>query len=267
MKKMKKVLCMLLAAVITVSMGLAVGGQEAQAADKLKAPKAMRCGVGQRNSNYVRLPIASKTDVIKDIKVYKGKAKTKNVVIKKTYKSLDDTNPYVGYSIYAKKAGKYTVKYNVYNGKKKGKTKKFTVHAKGYGDPISSVTINKKNVTKFNANYNPTSSYYTSKSKVKIKFKAAAGCKIKKITMSYYDKNGKYVTKNIKNGKTVKLGTYAEGYSSDYSWSREAYARTTFTVYYVDRYSQYQYEDGEMDSDTYYVYKKATKWYKPSYED
>lgn len=265
MKKMKKVLCLLLAAVITVSMGLAVNGQEAQAADKLKAPKAMRCGVGQRNSNYVRLPIASKTDVIKNIKVYKGKSKSKNLVIKKTYKSLDETNPYVGYSIYAKKAGKYTVKYNVYNGKKKGKTKKFTVHAKGYGDAIASVSINKKNVTKFNANYYPVSSYYTSKSKIKIKFKAAAGCKIKKVTMSYYDKNGKYVTKTIKNGKTVKLGAYGESYSSNYSWSKDTYARTEFTVYYVDKYDQYDYENGEMASDTYYVYKKAKKWYKETY--
>lgn len=264
MKKMKKMMCLLLAAVMVLSAGFAVNGTEAEAADAntLKAPKAVRCGVGASNGRYVEIPLTSKTGDIKDIKVYKGKKKTSNLVVKKAYVYRDETEPTAELRIYAKKAGKYTVKYNVYaDGKKTGKTRKFTVNAKGYGSVLSSVTINKKNVTKYVANYEPTS-YYTTKDKIKVKFKAAAGCKVKKIEMVYRDKNGKEVVKKIKNGKKVKLGQYAGYRSTSYSWSKDMWAVTTFRITYVDKYSQYDTKAERTTS--FNVYKRAKKWYDSS---
>lgn len=260
MKKRKNIMCLILAAVMTFSVGFAVNGTDAKAADKISAPKTVRCGVGEYNRNSVVIPLASNTYTVKNVKAYKGKTKTTNLVVKKTYTSRSETNPYVGYSVYAKKAGTYTVKYDVYaNGKKKGKTKSFTVKASGYGDAISSVTINKKNVTKYVANYQPTS-YYTTKNKIKVKFKAASGCKIKKIEMTYYDKNGKEVTKRVKNGSTVTLGKYAESYSYGTSSGKSLWASTRFTITYVDKYDQY--DSKEKQTTSYTVYKRATKWYK-----
>lgn len=264
MKKMKRIMCFLLAAVMTLSVGFAVNGTEAKAADEnaRKAPKAVRVGVGERYSSYVTIPLASKTDVVKNIKVYKGKSKTKNVVLKRVEKSSYETDAYVRYAVRAKKAGNYTVKYNVYaDGKKKGKTQKFTVYAQGYGNSISKVTVNKKNITKFINAYTPSRYYYTTKNTVKMKFTPAKGCKIKKVEMIYRDKNGKEVTKKIKNGKKVKLGQYAEAYSSENYSGKDLYAETTFKVTYKDRCDD--------EENTYYVYvmKKTKKTCKYVYED
>lgn len=269
MRKMRRIMCLLLALVMTLSVGFAVNGTEAKAADdKLKAPKNVRCGVGMANSSSVNIPVASKEKKgdVKNIKVYdsKGKKKSKNAVVKKTRLYRSDSNQsYASLSLYAKKAGKYVVKYDVFeNGKKKGKTRQFTMKANGYGTALSSVAINKKETRKYIEGYYPTT-YYTTKDKITIKFKAAAGCKIKKIEMSYYDKNGKWVTKKVKNGKKVTLGKYAESYSYSSGSSKDMWAETRFTITYTDKYDQYNTKAKKTTS--YYVYKKATKWYKETY--
>lgn len=266
MKKMKKMMCLLLAAVMVFSVGFAVNGKEAKAAEaenKMPVPKAVRCGVGAYNDNYVSIPLAKNTSTVKNIKVYKGKKKTKNLVVKKVYTSRSEVEPYAEYRLYAKKSGKYTIKYNVYTDGKKGKTQQIKVRAQGYGNSIESVTINKKNIRKYIADYSPNYTYYTTKDKVKVKFKAAKGCKIKKIEMTYYDKNGKEVTKKIKNGKKVTLGKYAYSRSSSYSSAKDMWAYTTFKVTYKDSY------DKNNEDPTYEVKiaKKAKAWYKEANTD
>lgn len=258
MKKMKKLMCLLLAAVMVFSVGFAVNGTEAKAAETKPVPKAVRCGVGASNGSYISIPLAKNTSTIKNIKVLKGKTKTKNLVVKRVYTYRGEDTPYAEYRIYAKKSGKYTIKYNVYTDGKKGKTQQIKVRAQGYGAAIDSVTVNKKNIRKYVANYSPNYTYYTSKDKVRVKFKASKGCKIKKIEMTYYDKNGKEVTKKIKNGKKVTLGKYASSSSSSYSSSKNMWAYTTFKVTYKDSY------DKNNEDPTYEVRiaKKATKWYK-----
>lgn len=264
MKKMRKVMCLLLAMVMTLSVGFAVNGTEAKAADnKLKAPKAVRCGIGAANSAYVRIPLTAQNGDVKNITVYQGKKKSKKLVVKRTYVSRSETRPYAGLDIYAKKAGKYTVKYNVYaNGKKQGKVRQFVVNANGYGGALSSVTVDKKNVKKYIANYYPDT-YYTSKSKIKIKFKPAAGVKIKKIEVTYINKKGKEVTKAIKNGQKVTLSQNAMYDSSKYNWSTNIWARTQFTVTYVDKYDQYNTK--ELKTTNFSVYRRAAKWFKEAY--
>ncbi len=261
MKKMKRIMCLLLAAVMVFSVGFAVNGTEAEAADTTSAPKAVRCGVGASNGRDLSIPLASNTSTVKNIKVYQGKKKTKNLVVKRVYTNRDEETPYVEYRVYAKKSGKYTIKYNVYTNGKKGKTQQIKVRAQGYGSSIESVIVNKKNIRKYVANYRPDETYYTSKDKVTVKFKAAKGCKIKKIEMTYRDKNGKMVTKKIKNGKKVTLGKYASSRSSSYSSSKEMWAYTTFEITYKDSYNK--------NSDTSYVRiaRKAKGWYNASAED
>lgn len=251
MKGMKKIICHLLAVVMTLSVCFAVNGTEAKAADgQLKAPKHVRCGAGLSNGTSVDIPISAKKGDIKNIKVYKGKKKSKDAAAKKTYLYRSESyQSYATLQVHAKKAGKYIVKYDVYeDGKKKGKTRSFTVHADGYGDVISSVTIDKKNVTKYVSGYQPDGCY-TTKDKIKINFKVAKGCKIKKIEMTYFNKKGELVTKKIKNGQKVTLGNYA-GKSSD-SWSR--WASTRFDITYTDSYDQYSTKAKRTTS--YYVYK------------
>lgn len=248
---MKKIMCLLLTAVMTLSVGFAVNSPEAKAAgDKLKAPKNVRCGAGLSNGTSVDIPISAKKGDVKNIKVYKGKKKTKDAAAKKTYLYRSENyQSYVTLQIHAKKAGKYIVKYDVYeDGKKKGKTRNFTVHADGYGNVLSSVSIDKKNVTKYVSDYQPNGCY-TTKDKIKINFKVAKGCKIKKIEMSYYNKKGEYVTKKIKNGQKVTLGNYV-GKSSN-SWSR--WASTRFDITYTDSYDQYNTKANRTTS--YYVNK------------
>lgn len=279
MRKMKKTMYLLLALVMTLSVGFAVNGTEAKAADdKLKAPKNVRCGIGMANSGYAEIPVASmeKKGDVKNIKVYdsKGKKKTKDAVVRKTrlrrYSSKDSegSQSYAELQFYAKKAGKYVVKYDLYeNGKKKGKTRQFNIRANGYGKVLSSVVVDKKDIRKYVSGYNPDS-YYTTKDKISIKFKVAPGCKIKKIEMLYYDKNGKMKTKKIKNGQKVTLGKYGNSYTntSDSSYttsSKDMWAETTFRITYTDSYDQYNTK--AKQETYYYVYKKAAKWYKSKY--
>lgn len=264
MKKIKKILCILLAAVLCLGTGLAVNGQEAEAAGKVNAPKKAICGVGARYGNSFTVDLVEKSDTIKNIKAYQGNAKTKNLIVKKTYQFRGDDfstiEPYARIEFYAKKAGSYKIKFDVYkSSKKKRASRTVNVYANGTGGVISSVTIDGLNVSGYSGNYNP-SEYYTTKNSGKINFKLSKGYKIKSIKMIYHGKNGKEVTKTFKNGKKATFGKYAYSYSSSYSSSSEMWATTRFEITYKNAYAQNK--NGREGVVSYYVNKKASKWYK-----
>ena len=70
------------------------------------------------------------------------------------------------------------------------------------------------------------------------------GYKLKKIVVETYDKNGKRVTKTVKNNSVIKLGKYPYLYESGdktgdyYSMSTSMTAETAIYIYYLDKYTQ-----------------------------
>lgn len=222
------------------------------------------CGVGARYGNSFIVDLVEKNDSIKNIKVYQGNKKTKNLVVKRTYQyrgyDSSTTAPYARIEFYAKKAGSYKIKFDVYkNSKKKRASRTVNVYANGTGNVISSVTVDGWNVSGYSGNYSP-SEYYTTKNSGKINFKLSKGYKIKNIKMFYYNKNGKEVSKTFKNGKKATFGKYASSYSSSYSSGSEMWATTRFEITYKNAYAKNKSEREGVVS--YYVNKKASKWYK-----
>lgn len=269
MKKAKKHLCILLAAVLCLGTGLAVNGQEAEAAGKVVAPKKAICGVGASHASSFTVDLAEKGDTIKNIKVYQGSKRTKNLYVRKTYlnKGYESETyseaPYARINFYAKKAGTYKIKFDVYKSNKKKRTSRtVSVYANGTGDVISSVTIDGRNVSGYSANYTPTD-YYTTKNNGRIKFNLAKGYKIKNIKINYYSKNGNEITKTFKNGKKATFGKYAYSYSSSYSAQNSMWAVTRFDITYKNSYAKNKSEKEGVVS--YYVNKRASKWYKAKY--
>lgn len=283
MKKVKRIMCLLLAMVMACSVGFAVNGTEAKANEspstpvtrRITAPKKALCGIGAAQGETVKIPLQDTTWTVKNVKAYQGKKKTKQLVIRKVYTDLTKTEddyrreaPYAAVTFFAKKAGKYTVKYDLYaNGVKAGKGK-FTVKAQGYGSSqgiFSSVAVDGKNMKKFIKTHDPRDVYYTKNNKIKIKFKTTPRYNIAKIEMIYRDANGNQVVKRIKNGKKVKLGQYANIKATENSFQKDTWAETAFKVTFVDKYSQTVYDqtngyDEKDHYETYIVRKRAKKW-------
>lgn len=84
MKTGKRILCFLLAVVMTRSMGLTGNSMKAEAATTASVPKYIRCGVGMKNYASTYVYMLGKDDSIKNIKVYEGNKTTKNLVVKQT---------------------------------------------------------------------------------------------------------------------------------------------------------------------------------------
>lgn len=257
MKAIKKMLCILLAITLACGVGVMTDCQKAEAAYKVYAPNDVRCGVGKRYYKTARIDLVSGEDTIKNIKVYQGKKKSKNLVAKLTALSHSDYSPYAYITYYAKKPGTYKIKFDVYKSKKSKRTSRvITVHAQGYDSSIVAVSFNGKNIVK---DYKDCYSCYTDRKSGKIKFTLAKGYSIKKIRMSYRDQNGDWKTIAFKNGKKATFGRY--GYSSDTEsyWSKDMWALTQFEITYKDRYAQNV--DNSEHTVSYYVYTKASKWY------
>ncbi len=254
-----KALSLLLAFAFIFGAGFAAGGRDVQAASSVYVVSKARCGVGMRYSSTVTVNLVASTDTIKNIKVYsgtKGSKKTSNLVVKRTYQYKSSYRPYADLTFYAKKAGTYRIKFDVYKSSKSKRTSRtVTVFASGYGSSISKVTLDKTTATSSAANM---SSYYTTKSSAKVKFTMAKGLKIKKITASYLDQNGKVKTKTFKNGSKITFGKYGSSSDTDYIWQRGMFAYTHFVISYTDSYAQ---DDSAVYTAYYTIYTKASKWY------
>lgn len=257
MKKLKKIICGFLVMVMSVTLLFAADSQTALAAGSVYVNSDVRCGVGMRYSSAIKVSLVDTNDTIKNIKVYQGKKKTNNLVVKLTEKNTGSYSPYAYLTIYAKKAGTYKIKFDVYKSSKRKRTSRTVrVHAQGYNSVISSVKLNGKNIIKSSSD---TYSAYVSNKSAKVKFGLSNGYKIKKITVSYRDQNGREKTKNFKNGKKLNLGNYGYSYDNNNYWQKGMWAYTKFTITYKDKYAQdVNYNEGTV---TYYIYKKATKWY------
>lgn len=260
MKTGKRILCFLLAAVMTCSMGLAVNSTEAEAATTVSSPNYIRCGVGMKNYTAAYVSMPGKDDNIKNIKVYEGNKTTKNLVVKQTSRTK---NTYSGatygsnatLTLYAKKKGTYKIKFDVYKSKSaKRSSHTITVRARGNSSSaLDSVTVDGKKVCDANKN-NVNYSYYTTAKSGKVKFALDEGCKITRIEMATYNKKNAsaQTKKSFKNGRKATFGKYGYEYSSSSSWNKSMWAPTTFTIYYTDRNDK-----GQSKSMSYTIYRRA----------
>ena len=132
------------------------------------------------NDSAISVQLGTNGKNIKNIKT-----SSKNLKAKVTRLSLSSSSNsgYVG--VYAKKTGKYTVSFDVYNAQNK-KIKKFTVKVNvteptfSNNSPFKSVTFNNKEYDYAKAVYN--------KNSVKVNVKMNKGYKLKKIEYSTYSK-------------------------------------------------------------------------------
>lgn len=170
------------------------------------------------------------------------KTGSKNLIAKNTYyytstSSDEYAAPYASIGLYAKKKGKYVVSYDICDkaGKKlsSGKT---TVYVSD-DQPIKSVKFDKKYL----------SSAITFKKSGKLSISMNKGYKLKKITVTTYNKSGKEVVKTVRNNSTIKLGEYAQIYDNSYSdgsryFSTSLAARTQIKITYTDKYTKQKCE-------------------------
>lgn len=259
MKTGKRLLCMILAAVMTCSMGLAGNGTKAEAAVKASAAKYIRCGIGMKNYVSTTVYMPGKNDNIKNIKVYKGRKRTNNIVVKQTYRMK---NTYKGavygsqttLTMYAKKKGTYQVKFDVYKNKTSRRSSHvITVRANGNSNSaLMKVTLNGRKI--FDANKDKhLYGYYTTAKSGKVKFIMDEGCRITNITVHTCKKNSYVQTvKPFKNGRKITFGKYGSVSSSDVSWSKPMWAPTSFTIYYTDKNN-----GGEASSISFTIYRAA----------
>ncbi len=235
MKIGKRILCMLLAVIMTCSMGLAVNSMEAEAAaKKVSVAKYVRCGVGVENYTSTSVSMPGKDDNIKNIKVYEGKKTTKNLVVKQTYRGGGAYSSLATLTMYAKKKGTYKIKFDVYKSKtSKRSSHTITVYAKRNGGGVlKTVTIdNKKIYDADNHDPNPNTmagGYYTTAKSGKVKFTLNEGYKITKIEI-YASKNKKF-----KNGSKVTFER-AKNTSDSTSWSKPMFGTNRFVIHYTDK--------------------------------
>ena len=258
MKTGKRMLCFLLAVVMSCGMGLTGNSMKAEAAAKVEVTKYIRCGVGECRGRQIKVYMPGKEDDIKNIKVYAGKKTTKNLVVKQTAR-VKSSNKKAAYeaelTIYAKKKGTYKIKFDVYKSKNsKRSSHTITVRARGEGiDVLDKVTINGKKVYDMDTMgmYRISGRYYTTAKSGKVKFKLDEGCKIDSITMYTYTENDNRESRPFKNGSKVTFGKYGiHNRSSSDGWRRPLWGITQFVINYTDK------NTGTQGATEFYIYKR-----------
>lgn len=200
-----------------------------------------------------------------DVRIKNIKTDSKNLIAKQTrqyyhdFAEWDLAKPY-GYAsigVYALKAGSYTVKFDVCNaGGKKVSSHSVKIKTSNYNDgsyPVKKVTFNGRQDV-----------FYKPYPKTSGKFNVVLnkGYQLQKIEIQTYDKDGKSVTKTIKNNAKVTLGSYAYKYEYDYKYEQDGkieywnynmytdfFASTSFKVYYKDTKTK------ETGISTYNIYR------------
>lgn len=255
MKLFKQIICTVLTLCLCAGL-LLIPSAPVSAATGPSAPKAVDVFYYKNfpmvNDSAISVQLGTNGKNIKNVKT-----SSKNLKAKVTRLSLSSSQSsgYVG--VYAKKTGKYTVSFDIYNSQNK-KIKKLTVKVNvieptfSNDGPFKSVTFDNKAYDYEKAIYN--------KNSVKVNVKMNKGYKLKKIEYKTYSKpaveaNSSYsttysnseITKTVKNGKSIQLGHYGYYYGHDYSYaygtySYESYSRnsdimapTTVIITYLDK--------------------------------
>ena len=181
MKLFKQITCAVLTLCLCAGL-LLIPSAPVSAATGPSAPKAVDVSYYKNypmvNDSAISVQLGTNGKNIKNIKT-----SSKNLKAKVTRLSLSSSSNsgYVG--VYAKKTGKYTVSFDVYNAQNK-KIKKFTVKVNvteptfSNNSPFKSVTFNNKEYDYAKAVYN--------KNSVKVNVKMNKGYKLKKIEYSTY---------------------------------------------------------------------------------
>ena len=259
-KSFKRFFCALLALVFVFGSVVALPLQEVEASTKLTYQKRVRMGVGPMYSSTVSINFAKPGDKIANLK-----SSSKNLVVRPTYRYQYGSNGgYTSISLRAKKAGSYKVTFDVRdaNNKKIATKRTITVTAKGDGNAISQWTVGKRKLV--NGDYYRSHFTTTGKS-ANVRFTVAdKNVKIRKIEVFKYDKNGKSVKSNLKNGKKLTFGTFAYSHNTNgdnySSWSKGQWASTTIVVTYTDK-RNYVNKASEKQTAQFSISRPASKWY------
>lgn len=247
MKISTKLSCFMLALAIGVFL---VPAMPASAAT---ADKRAHIMVKSHESDAVTVKFKSGEYKLKNVKcTSKNKG---SIILRTTYvdshsnqSDYEKDYPY-GYArigMYARKAGTYKVEFDVVD-KSGEKTTHHTVTVYANNKaPFKSVKLGGKPVASLYG--------YTTMKSGKFKVTMNKKFKLKSITMTTFNKNGKAVKKKIKNGAKVTLGSYRYKTDSDRSegyeyWNAGLLAETTFTVTYQDGYS------GQIKTSSYSFYR------------
>lgn len=205
--------------------------------------KKMRIGTMDMYSFEVEY---GKGDKITNLKVKKKGGMTAKVTYSREYAYSD--YGYSDISMYATKAGTYTVSFDVVDSQnKKLKSCSVKVQAVNSWEPIKKAVFGKKTVKTNTGSIKKGTLKTSSKTATKVSGKSG---KIKVTPNSQYkitglvvvavDKNGKYTYKKIKNGKNITLSKTYENvyrYASDDGYSsRSAKKYTYIYVSYKDKF-------------------------------
>lgn len=163
---------------------------------------------------------------------------------------------YATINLFAEKAGKYTVSFNVLNsaGQSRGKYS-ITVQAVNSDDLIKKATFGKQTVASSSASIKKgikkttsTTSSKVSGTAGKLKITPNSQYKITGLVVATVDKNGMYTYKKVKNGKSITLSkNYARAEHTGSSNSRDAKKNTYIYISYKDKFNN--------DTHTYSVSK------------
>lgn len=219
------------------------------AAERGSVPSKVRIYAKSYDNYAIEFNYANAGDQIKNIKT-----SSTNLVAKQTYQREESTQfsnepeNYARIGLYAKKEGKYTVKFDIYSkdGAVKRSSHTVTVFAKN-DSPVSSIKLDGKDL--WDMNY----SGFTTKKSGKLSIKMASGYKLQKIQIRTYDKDGKEVVKTVKNNSKITLGKYAYSYKYEYESS-----------YTPGSYYKYWYK--YLNAPTYIDITYKDKWTKQSEE-
>lgn len=255
MKLFKQIICAVLTLCLCAGL-LLIPSAPVSAATTPSAPKAVDVFYYKNypmvNDYAISVQLGTDGQTIKNVKTSGKDLKAK---VTRLSLSTSQRSGYIG--VYAKKTGKYTVSFDIYNAQNK-KIKKLTVKVNvtestsTNNGPFKSVTFDNKVYDYEKAIYN--------KNSVKINVKMNKGYKLKKIEYKTYSEpaakttpynstnySNSEITKTVKNGKSITLGRYGSYYGYDYSYaygtySSESYSRnsnimapTTVIITYLDK--------------------------------
>lgn len=236
MKTWKKLTGIVLAVCIMFTV-LLVPDMEPAAKAKLSSQNVSVI-VGNTYNNSVRVTYSKEGHKIKNLK-----SNSSNLLVKQTHQRWyrNESDNYAEIEMYAKKAGKYKVTFQVCNDKNKV-VSKHTINvtaATTYTSPVKNATFAGKS----------TYSYYgniVSKKSGKFKVTMNKGFKLKSITMRTYDAQGKSVEKKIKNNANITLGEYA---------------------YKNEEYNEYSYDNDNRWNYYYYTHMMAETYIEIQYQN
>lgn len=258
MKNLRKLQSIMLALALVLGL-VTVSSSNAFAANSKVIPKAVHIYTQSVDDSAINLSLAEAGDKIKDIKTSSTNLIAKQTQYNTSSSSQEGTRVNIG--LYAKKDGKYSLTFNIYNktGEKK-ESATITVYA-NKDHAVKSVTFQDKKIEGLQT---------VESGKVKVTMNT--GYKLVKleygVEKSSKDESGNInsdtVYKEFKSGDTIRLGTEAYKSSSSYSYDESdgskyfneylytsLFAYTHIRVTYIDKYTN------EKTESTYSIYRVA----------